>query len=358
MNSSQNDSSLSVNSDKPWVLIPAYEPTPAIVDVVNELSESKFFQTILVVDDGSTPATKTYLQNLVQIPDVTVLTHAVNRGKGQALKTGLNYFLLNSSPQSPGMVTADADGQHLAKDIIAVAKAGVEVDLFTLGTREFSGDAPWRSRVGNFLTKQIFRFFSGVKIQDTQTGLRYIPRRRAGKHIQIPKDRYEYEFAVLVDEATEFGEKISQVPITTVYIDGNKSSHFNILRDSISIYSIFLKFSSLSLATTVLDYVAFSLCYLLTAGALLSFIVARVVAVIFNFYFSRQWVFKARQGLWLQIFKYLTVVTIFMLIAYYFTVWFTNTYNTNILIGKLIAEGSLFILSYFIQRCFIFKNPQ
>ncbi|MDR0548666.1 MAG: bifunctional glycosyltransferase family 2/GtrA family protein [Deltaproteobacteria bacterium] len=341
---------------KPWVLIPAYEPTAAILEVVKELHESHFFQNIIVVDDGSSQATKPYLQELEQFPDVNLLTHAVNRGKGQALKTGLNYFLLNSTPETPGLVTADADGQHLSKDIIAVAKAGLEANCFTLGTRDFSSNIPLRSQFGNIFTKLIFRFFTGVKIQDTQTGLRYIPIRQVSKHIQILNDRYEYEFSVLVSEAVELNENIVQIPISTVYINGNISSNFHVIRDSISIYSVFLKFISLSFLTSCLDYIVFSICYFLTAETLLSFIMARISAVIFNFCFSRQWVFKARCELAIQILKYLSLVTIFMLITYNFTIWFSNTFNCNVLIGKFISEGSLFILSYFIQRNYIFSK--
>jgi glycosyltransferase involved in cell wall biosynthesis len=341
---------------KPWVLIPAYEPTADIVEVVKELLKSDFFQTILIVDDGSSQPTKNYFKELVQLQSVILLTHAINRGKGQAIKTGLNYFLLNSDPKTPGVVTVDADGQHLPKDVIAVTKAGQEADCFTLGTRDFSTNVPLRSRLGNVLTKMIFRFFTGIKITDTQTGLRYIPRRQAEKHLQITKDRYEYEFSVLVYEAAELGEKLVQVPISTVYINDNKSSNFHIIHDSLSIYSVFLKFISLSMVSSLLDYIIFSICYFTTSKILLSFIMARIVAVTFNFCFSRQWVFKSHHDLVIQILKYITTVIIFLIISYNFTVWFSNIFDTYVLIGKFISEGSLFLLSFFIQRNLIFRK--
>jgi glycosyltransferase involved in cell wall biosynthesis len=351
-NLSQNN----INLAKPWVLIPAYEPTPALFEVVTELLGSGAFHEIILVNDGSSQSTSEVIQKVGQLPGVTVLTHVVNRGKGQAIKTGLNYYLLKSNSHSLGLVTADADGQHRPEDVVAVAKAGMDANCFTLGVRDFPPGVPLRSRFGNILTRLLFRLFTGVKIQDTQTGLRFIPRRQVSKHIQITHDRYEYEFAVLVSESFDLGEKIAQIPISTVYSEGNSSSQFHPIRDSLAIYSVFLKFTSLSLISSILDYLAFSIVYLLTTKILLSFIIARIVSVIFNFLFSRSWVFQARQEFLKQSIKYLLTVFLLMMLTYNISIWLSKSLGTHILLGKMVSEGSLFLLSYFIQRFFIFKK--
>ncbi|MDR1084603.1 MAG: bifunctional glycosyltransferase family 2/GtrA family protein [Deltaproteobacteria bacterium] len=344
------------HSAKPWVLIPAFEPSPDLLGCVKILLESGVFQQVVLVNDGSSASSVEMFKILSLSPEITVLTHAVNRGKGQALKTGLNYYLIHSHPDSPGLVTADADGQHLTEDIIAVTKAGMASDCFTLGVRDFSHGVPWRSRLGNILTRLIFRLFTGVKVKDTQTGLRYIPRHRVGNHICIAHDRFEYEFAVLVSESFELNEKLAQVPISTVYIHDNRSSHFHPIRDSLAIYGVFLKFTSLSFISSLLDYMVFSVVFFLSARTLLSFIVARTVAVTFNFTFSRRWVFRVRHEFLRQAVKYLFTVFILMFFTYYVTFWLAKTFGTHVLIGKMISEGGLFVLSYLIQRVFIFKK--
>jgi glycosyltransferase involved in cell wall biosynthesis len=316
INSNKN---LIINSTKPWVLIPAYEPTTALLELVKELLESEMFAEIILVDDGSSQSKAEYIKNVALLPGVTLLTHAVNRGKGQALKTGLNYFLLKSDPLSKGVVTADADGQHLTKDIIAVTKDGMASDAFSLGVRDFSPSVPWRNRLGNILTRLVFRLFTGVKIQDTQTGLRFIPRRLVGNQIRVSYDRFEYEFAVLVSESLEPNEKLIQVPISTVYIDGNRSSHFRHFRDSLAIYKVFLKFTSLSFITSLFDYLFFIIIYFLSTRMFLSFVIARIMAVAFNFCFSKRWIFQYRHKFLKKAVKYLAISFIFMSITYYLT---------------------------------------
>src|SRR5262249_42046618 len=102
------------------IVIPAYEPTPALADLVAELSASGD-RRILVINDGSSPECRGTFERVARCEGVVLLEHAVNLGKGQALKTAFNYVLLNTPPETVGVVTADADGQHLAADIRRVA---------------------------------------------------------------------------------------------------------------------------------------------------------------------------------------------------------------------------------------------
>src|SRR5882672_3322774 len=99
------------------VLIPALNPESSLVAYVRRLMELGF-ERVIVVNDGS--ATQTVFDQLAEIGS-DVLHHAVNLGKGRALKTGLNHFLLHY-PNHCGLVTADADGQHLPEDTVRVAE--------------------------------------------------------------------------------------------------------------------------------------------------------------------------------------------------------------------------------------------
>jgi len=104
------------------LLIPAHRPGEALAHLVQGLLRSKTFGAVLVIDDGSGPAFGPIFAGLSQQTGVQVLRHAVNLGKGAALKTGLNH-LLTHHPEIAGVVTADADGQHHPEDIAGVAAA-------------------------------------------------------------------------------------------------------------------------------------------------------------------------------------------------------------------------------------------
>ena len=178
------------------VLIPARRQEPALAPLVHALLDAGF-GAIVLVDDGSPSEDRARLDALGALPRVHLLRHAINLGKGRALKTGINHFL-NEFPDSAGLVTADADGQHGVSDIVRVASALLnEPKRALLGCRGLAGDVPLRSRFGNALTRQIFHFVSGHRVSDTQTGLRAFPTALLPGLVGLPGERYEYEMTVL-----------------------------------------------------------------------------------------------------------------------------------------------------------------
>jgi len=216
----------------PVVLIPAYNPGESLPALVRELR--KRFSRIVIVDDGSNSGREA-LDAAAQFAE-KVLAHAGNRGKGAALKTGLAYL------GECDVVTADADGQHLPADIarVADALAGHRGGL-VLGVRSFSGKVPLRSRFGNWWTRWFFRMLTGLPIADTQTGLRGIPAPLAKRIAALPGERYEFEMVMLAD-ARRHPERPLQIPIETVYENGNRGSHFSPLADTFRIYGALFRF--------------------------------------------------------------------------------------------------------------------
>ena len=210
------------------VVIPAYEPDEALVSLIENLRSG--FDRFIVVDDGSKTADETFAR-IGKMPDVTLLRHEVNRGKGAALKTAFAKVLADF-PDAAGVVTVDADGQHLPEDVANVAEATREnPGRYTLGVRAFSGDVPLRSRFGNTWSRYFFFLLTGVMIYDTQTGLRGMPRDLLPELVAMPGDRYEYEMRMLVAAARKKLKPV-QIQIKTVYLNDNKASHFNPIRDS------------------------------------------------------------------------------------------------------------------------------
>ena len=275
-------------------LIPAYNPDTRLLDVVGALAFSAKYAQIVVVNDGSHPECDGLFAQVRRINKVTVLEHAVNLGKGAALKTGLNHACCRYG-DATGIVTADADGQHLPEDIQNVAdQLQMHPESLIIGARSFHGEVPLRSRFGNALTKLVFRTLVGYGLLDTQSGLRGIPTSFAKQLLRLNTGGYDFELEMLL-KAREHSVPVRQIPITTVYEDDNKSSHFNPVRDSLMIYLVFLRFMFASVVTSVVGLTAFHFVHRLTANLLASEIALAVTGVVVNFILCRKVVFRSRR---------------------------------------------------------------
>jgi len=220
------------------IIIPVLNPTSKIVSLVSDLID-KGAKHIVVINDGSDEGCENIFSQLEKFSCI-ILSHKKNRGKGRALKTGFDYFI-NNYKNDIGLVTVDADGQHLVKDVVRLAARlnSIDSDTIFLGSRSFDSDTPFRSRFGNKITKYLFYFLTGIKINDTQTGLRAIPRNLIKRLIAIDGERYEYELNVLLGlRDNKIG--VEEESIKTIYIDNNKTSHFRPLVDSFKIYFLFI----------------------------------------------------------------------------------------------------------------------
>ncbi len=221
------------------VVIPAWQPPQELLSVAGRLA-ALGCDAIVVVDDGSSSEYQELFQALQRMPAVHLLRHSNNRGKGCALKTGLGYFLSDLAEYA-GVVTADADGQHAVDDIARVATAMVEEPTrLVLGSRQKILQMPLRSRFGNTLTRRVFRAVTGTKVTDTQTGLRGFPRSLVPELLTLAGARYEYEMAVLL-HCCRSGRTPVEVSIRMIYTEGNRSSHFHPIRDSLEIYRVLVR---------------------------------------------------------------------------------------------------------------------
>jgi glycosyltransferase involved in cell wall biosynthesis len=336
------------------IVIPAYEPTPLLAELVENLSADG--RAIVVVNDGSSPACAATFSRVASYPNVVVLAHAVNLGKGQALKTAFNHVLLTAPSGTVGVVTADADGQHLAVDIRRVAeRLEQDAQSLVLGSRTFTGRVPLRSRVGNVLTRGVFRVLIGRSLVDTQTGLRGIPLAFLRELVQIEAGRYEFELEMLV-RATERRIPIVQVEIQTVYGSFAKS-HFSPLRDSLRIYFVFLRFIGLSMVTAAIDYTVFTIAYLGSRNILGAFLAARVVAGLFNFTANRVLVFRSHGGVPAEAGKYALLVVALMSVSYGLVTAMVDVFGLNVFVSKILAEGGLFLASFALQNLVVFRQP-
>lgn len=145
---------------------------------------------------------------------------------------------------------------------------------------------PLRSRVGNALTAALFGLLTGQKLADTQTGLRGLTPQILPWAFELPGDRYEYEFNMLL-WASRCGVELAQVPITKVYEPGNPTSHFNPVLDSLRIYAPLLAFLAASFSGFIIDTVALMVLVALGSPLILAVVGARVISALCNFALNR-----------------------------------------------------------------------
>lgn len=341
----------------PVVVIPAYKPSAGLPELVQELLASNSIATVVVVNDGSGPSSASIFTELRTMPSVSVLDHAVNLGKGAALKTGLNYVAC-AFPDSVGAVTADADGQHAATDILATA-AGLagKPRVLVLGARRFEGAVPLRSKFGNSLTRYIMRAVTGQNITDTQTGLRGIPMDFIPELLYSKANGYDFELDMLV-KCKYGGRAIGEVPVGTIYIDGNRSSHFNPLLDSMRIYFVFIRFAAVSLLTATIDNLAFMLALRMIPAIWGCMVAARLVAAIFNYTANKRGVFHSRAANAVALPKYWLSMLVAGVLSYCLIQAILAFTNMGVVAAKMSAETVMFFFSFVIQRDFVFSQRQ
>lgn len=338
------------------ILIPVYEPDKQLPDLIDRLIESGA-TNIIIVDDGSGPEFREIFNQIKENKYCHLCTHAVNLGKGRAIKTGLNFALSNYSELS-GIVTADADGQHLTEDILKVQKKLFEYpENLIIGCRSFSEKIPFRSKLGNELTKRVFHLLTGIKVSDTQTGLRGIPVRYIPECLKMDGEKYEYEINMLASSGKN-GISLTEVPIETIYIDQNRSSHFNPVLDSIKIYFVLFRFLLSSLSTSLIDFIVFIICSVSGMNILFSTIIARIIAGNYNFVVNRKVVFRSHSNVIGSFIKYWLLVLLLGCLSYLGITTLVNYLNLNVLISKALIETLLFFISFAAQRNLVFFSTE
>ncbi len=255
----------SVKKDKIVMLLPSYNPDEKLVKTVDDLIEAGFDE-IIVVDDGSIQETQRFFDEISE--KTHIVRHAVNQGKGRALKTGLNYAKLTYGETCLGVIAADGDGQHPISAILDCKNAMTEnPDKMILGVRRFAkGNVPFTNLLGNLITVGVFFGLTQVCFDDTQCGLRGFPSNIIDDMIATHGERFEYENIMLIDVRKK-GIDFVEVPMDAVYIEDNQTSHFNKITDSIIIYRSILKFALFPIIAGLLGFL-FSYIYYMNLGCM------------------------------------------------------------------------------------------
>lgn len=219
-------------------VIPCYNPPEVFSNIILELSQMGVRDAI-IIDDGSN---NKKIFSIANKKGYTVIEHNTNKGKGEAIKSGIRYYKKHFINKYKGIVMIDCDGQHRVWDMDKVGQEMIHSDKFTMGVRNFNIDGvPFRNKIGNKITSLVFKWMFGVYIKDTQTGLRGVPNRLIDTVLKIDGERYEYEISMLID-IVKMKEEIKEVEIETVYDNNEKRySYFNPFKDSYRIYKEMIK---------------------------------------------------------------------------------------------------------------------
>ncbi len=334
-------------------LIPAYKPSDGLVFLLHRLKKLEF--TTILVDDGSGESYASVFEQCREL--AIVLHHGQNKGKGMALKTGLSYILEHIG-QDCLVVTMDADGQHRVEDALRLCQATEQTeDCVILGSRKMEPSAPLRSRLGNSVTRLVFRLVTGQKIYDTQTGLRVFRGSRIRSLLQIPGERYEYEMNVLLELARR-KVPLKEIEIQTIYLDQNAGSHFSPVRDSLRIYKEILKFSLSSFVSFLVDYCAYTILLWLSGGLVLSNVLARILSAGLNFYLNLQYVFCNGNKLWQAAVRYFCLAGGILLGNTLFLKLLAEDCGLPRLPAKLLTEMVFFLLNWLLQHYVVFRDPK
>ena len=220
------------------ILIPSYNEEKYIKSVIEKCSAYKL--DIIVVNDGSTDNTCQVLEQLQSQNGINlkILNHEINKGKGEALKTGFAFACRNNYY---GVITIDADGQHSIseiKDFLSEIKKN-NPDIIVGSRFKDTKSMPFIRLAVNFLTSWIISAIALKKIDDVQSGFRFI-KHNVMKTVSLETSNFDTEPELLI-KASWHGFSITNIPIKTIYNLDEFKSHINPGKDTLKFFKLIFK---------------------------------------------------------------------------------------------------------------------
>lgn len=340
------------------IIITLYRENRKTISLCTKLFELGA-ENIVIVNDGCKHS-GSFMNELISL-GCHIVTLKSNYGKGASLKAGFKYAferLYNIT----GFVTADADGQHRAQDIMKISRAlELRPNEIILGRRNLkAAKAPLINRFGNKISSLYFRIITGVKCKDTQTGLRGIPARLYKLAINTKGSRFDYEMNFLTKCADR------KIPFYFVNINADYSnlekSNYRIIKDTYLIYRTPLRFATASVGCTVVDLTLFTIftCVLpssLVWNVALATILARIVSGGINFFINRKMIFKNNGKAKNQAARF-TVLFFCIMCASTVIVSLLSFIPVPVTITKAVVDLLLWGINYNFQRRWVFSETK
>lgn len=207
------------------VLIPTYNNAKTIENVIT--STLDYCDEVILVNDGCTDNTA---EILAKYPQLTIVTHPVNQGKGVGLRNGFKKAVESGFDY---VISIDSDGQHYPSDfIVFLNKIEQEPGSLIIGARNMTVEnVPTKSTFGNKFSNFWFWAETGISLPDTQSGYRLYPVQRL-KKIWLFTTKFELEIEVIVKAAWR-GIPVVSVPVSVYYApQEERVTHFKASRDT------------------------------------------------------------------------------------------------------------------------------
>lgn len=317
-------------------------------------------ENIVIVNDGCNPNSDYFIE-LISIGCHIVNLNGANNGKGASIKAGLKFAHDNLYNIS-GFITADADGQHRAEDIMKVSRAlELRPDSLVLGRRNLKkSKAPFAVKLGHKLSTAYFKVITGVSCKDTQTGLRGIPASLYEIALQTSGDRFDYEMNFLT-RCADIKVPFYNINIVADYSDEQKSS-YRIIKDTYLIYKTPLKFATASIGCTLVDLTLFTVfAYLLPSSFVwnvaLATLLARIVSGGINFMINRRVIFKNDGKAKNQAVRFI-ILFFGIMCASTIIVSLLSFIPIPITLTKAVVDLLLWTVNYTVQRQWVFKEEK
>ena len=337
-------------------VIPTYNPDRQLLEVVKNI-QKKSDNLIFIIDDGSDIKSKAIfdaLQETKKSQNIIFLKHAINLGKGAALKSVFNH-ILTTFPNIEGIVTLDSDGQHSITDCLRVLEElEKNNEAFVLGHRTFNKDIPLKSYVGNHISKFIYKVLLGKNFKDTQTGLRGVSKSFMKQSLGIKSNRFEFETEQLAI-AVQNNIDIIEIPIKTIYIEDNKASSFRPLVDSFKIYFVLFRYGLASIITAIVDFIVFMIAISFGANVLLANIIARTASIGVQFTLLDKFVFHTKSKV-LSFVLFALYVYVMGILSALVQISAVEHLHISVIAAKIIVEGILFFVNFAFLRLYIFTR--
>lgn len=351
------------------LIVPTLNPNEKFIDFIKSVLE--YFSRIIVVNDGSDSEFLPIFDTIKEFSGITYLSHKTNMGKGRAIKSAIEYYQKSALYVNyQGIITADSDGQHLLKDICALDKAvGENLDKsFFIGYRDLNSPImPKRSKFGNKVTAFLYRSLYGIRLKDTQSGLRAFRNGIISEAYSISGERFEWEMNVLI-KLKDADYKIMEIPITTQYERVHKST-FRTITDSLRVTFVLLagiiKYVGSALCASIVDVGVFALLYYgllpsLTSSTpialLIATVVSRLLSSVINYAVNRFITFGGKRISRKSIIKYYLLWLVQLCASYTLVTMFSLLFGGGEIVIKIIIDLLLALLSYQIQLRYVFKK--
>lgn len=347
------------------VVIPAYKPNQSLIRFVRNLNDRNV-RDIVIVDDGSGVMFRNIFAQLYNELGCTIIEHAVNLGRGRALKSAFNALLSRRNPDMIGCVITDCYGSYSTEDITRIM-AGLEKDSdkLIIGARIMDEALMSKSsRVGNKVQRWSYHTLLGINVTDCQSVLRAIPASYMQKLMNVSGEGYVFDTNMIIETKKNEIEVI-EIPVKTRYSQRRTHQEMRTFKDNFPIYLTFAKYIFTSVAASIVDLILFTiLCKILvnikslniaSLYVALSTALARLVSATINYRLNYKLVFKTNTAQGKTFAKWVVLCIIQMALSATAVSMLHSCIGGEEVLYKIPVDIALFFFSYYFSREFVYK---